>query len=144
MLQQIKVGESQAELVRSWIISSLSLIKLQLYRPEIPWRLFLLTHTTKAVYDSDLASLTDTVASLYTKEKVKRSVRKNPKQSHAVMTIIVRGSNRLPLMLPHPVMFINFLNMYKRYHKILIGGIKQYLVPYKAAMVWLWREYWRW
>ena len=34
-------------------------------------------HTTKTVYGSDLASLTDTVASLYTKEKVKHSVRKS-------------------------------------------------------------------
>ena len=40
------------------------------------------------VYGSDLASLTDTVASLYKKEKVKHSVRKKyPKQSHAVMTL---------------------------------------------------------
>ena len=45
-------------------------------------------HTTKTVYGSDLASLTDTVASLYTKEKVKHRVRKsNPKQSHAVMAL---------------------------------------------------------
>ena len=34
-------------------------------------------HTTKTVYGSDLASLTDTVASLYTKEKVKHGVRKS-------------------------------------------------------------------
>ena len=34
-------------------------------------------HTTKTMYGSDLASLTDTVASLYTKEKVKHSVRKS-------------------------------------------------------------------
>ena len=34
-------------------------------------------HTTKTVYDSDLASLTDTVASLYTKEKVKNCIRKS-------------------------------------------------------------------
>ena len=33
--------------------------------------------TTKTMYGSDLASLTDTVASLYTKEKVKNSVRKS-------------------------------------------------------------------
>ena len=46
-------------------------------------------HTTKTVYGSDLTSLTDTVASLYTKEKVKHSVRKKyPKQSYAVMTYI--------------------------------------------------------
>ena len=45
-------------------------------------------HTTKTVFGSDLASLTDTVASLYTKEKVKQSVRKKYlKQSHAVMTL---------------------------------------------------------
>ena len=35
------------------------------------------THTTKTVYGSELASLTDTVASLYTKQKVKHSVRKS-------------------------------------------------------------------
>ena len=34
-------------------------------------------HTTKTVYGSELASLTDTVASLYTKQKVKHSVRKS-------------------------------------------------------------------
>ena len=34
-------------------------------------------HTTKTRYGSDLAPLTDTVASLYTKEKVKHSVRKS-------------------------------------------------------------------
>ena len=36
---------------------------------------------------SDLASLTDTVASLYTKQKVKQHQKKYPKQSHAVMTL---------------------------------------------------------
>ena len=36
-----------------------------------------LDHTTKTVYGSELASLTDTVASLYTKQKVKHSVRKS-------------------------------------------------------------------
>ena len=34
-------------------------------------------HTNKTMYGSDLASLTDTVASLYTNEKVKHSVRKS-------------------------------------------------------------------
>ena len=34
-------------------------------------------HTTKTVYGSELASLTDTVASLYMKQKVKHSVRKS-------------------------------------------------------------------
>ena len=34
-------------------------------------------HTTKTVYGSDLASLTDTVASLYTKQKVKHSFSKS-------------------------------------------------------------------
>ena len=34
-------------------------------------------HTYKTVYGSELASLMDTVASLYTKQKVKHSVRKS-------------------------------------------------------------------
>ena len=38
------------------------------------WELY---HTTKIVYGSDLASLTDTVASHYTKQKVKHGVRKS-------------------------------------------------------------------
>ena len=45
-------------------------------------------HTTETVYDSDLASLMDMVASLDMKQKVKHSVRKSiPKQSHVVMTL---------------------------------------------------------
>ena len=39
---------------------------------DSPWKqlpVTCVTHTTKMVYDSDLASLTDTVASLYTKQK---------------------------------------------------------------------------
>ena len=36
-----------------------------------------IVHTTETVYGSDLASLTDTVDSLYTKQKVKHSVRKS-------------------------------------------------------------------
>ena len=35
-----------------------------------------IVHTAKTVYGPELASLTDTVALLYTKEKVKHSVRK--------------------------------------------------------------------
>ena len=45
-----------------------------------------LYHTTVTVYGSDIVSVTDTVASIDTKRKVKHSVRKKyPKQSHVVM-----------------------------------------------------------
>ena len=30
----------------------------------------------------------------------------------------------------HPILFINFSNMYKRYHAILMEIVKQYLVSY--------------
>ena len=30
----------------------------------------------------------------------------------------------------HPILFINFSNVYKRYHAILMGVVKQYLVSY--------------
>ena len=45
----------------------------------------------------------------------------------------------------HPILFINFSNMYKRYHAILMAVVKQYLLSYWAAIVWLFKsEYWRW
>ena len=52
------------------------------------------------------------------------------RRSQDDMTTVVRGSYRTPLLLPHSILFISFLNMYKKYHAILMGVIKQYLVSY--------------
>ena len=40
------------------------------------------------------------------------------------------GSYRTPLMPPQPILLIYFSNMYKQYHAILMGVVKQKIVFY--------------